>query len=69
MEVALLSHQSVVIAPLLYPSSKVSELIEAEACGPLEMFFNACHVIHWAPFLDAQCLLLVREEVHEELFL
>ena len=69
MEVALLSHQSVVIAPLFYPSSKVSEPIEAEACGPPEMFFNACHVINWAPFLDAQCLLLVWEEVREELFL
>ena len=57
------------IAPLLYPSSKVPEPIEAEARGPLEMFFNACHVIHWAPFLDAQCLLLVLEEMHEELFL
>ena len=58
MEVALLSHQSVVIAP-----------IEAEARGPPEMFFDACHVIHWVPFLDAKCLLLVREEVREELIL
>ena len=69
MEVALLSHQSVVIAPLLYPSSKVSELIEVEACGPPKMFFDARHVIHWAPFLDAQCLLLVWEKVREELIL
>ena len=69
MEVALLSHQSVVIAPLLYSSHKILEPIEAEARGPPEMLFYACHVIHWAPFLDAQCLLPVWEEVHEELIL
>ena len=69
MEVALLSHQSVAIAPLLYPSRKVSEPIEAEARGSPEMLLNASHVIHWAPFLDAQCLLLVWEEVREELIL
>ena len=69
MEVALLSHQTMVIAPLLYPSSTVSEPIESEARGPLEMFFNARHVIHWAPLFDAQCFLLIREEVCEELFL
>ena len=68
MEVALLSHQSMVVAPLLYPSRKISEAIEVEACGPPEMFFYACHVIHWAPFLDAQCLLMW-EEVCEELIL
>ena len=66
MEVALLSHQSMVVAPLLYPSGKTSGAIEVEARGPKEMFFYACHVINWAPFLDAQCLLLVQEEVHEE---
>ena len=65
MEVALLSHQSVVVALLLYPRGKTSEAIEAEAHGPI-MFFYAQHVIHWAPFLDAQCLLLVQEEVREE---
>ena len=69
MEVALLSHQSMVVAPLLYPRGKTSEAIEAEACGPIEMFFYARHVIHWAPFLDAQCLLLVQEEVCEECLL
>ena len=63
MEVALLSYQSMVVAPLLYPSGKISEPIEAEARGPPEMFLYVRHVIHWAPFLDAQCLLLVREEV------
>ena len=67
MEVALLSHQSVVVAPWLYPHRKISEPIEAEAHGPPEMLLYVQHVIHWAPFLDAQCLLLVREEVHEEL--
>ena len=67
MEVALLSHQSVVIAPLLYPSHKISEPVEAEARGPPEMFFYVWHVLHWASFLDTQCLLLVREEVREEL--
>ena len=66
LEVALLSHHPVVVAPLLYPSSKASEAMEAEACGPPEMFFDACHVIDWAPFFDAQCFLLMREEVHEE---
>ena len=66
MEVALLSHQSMVVAPLLYPCRKISEPIEAEACGPPEMFLYVCHVIHWASFLDAQCLLLVWEEVCEE---
>ena len=66
MEAALLSHHSMVVASLLYPSGKTSEAIEAEARGPPEMFFSACHVIDWAPFLDAQCLLLVWEEVREE---
>ena len=66
MEVALLSHQSVVVAPWLYPSHKISEPIEAKALGPPEMFLYVRHVIHWAPFLDAQCLLLVQEEVCEE---
>ena len=63
MEVALLSHQSMVVAPLLYPSCKISDPIEVEARGPPEMFLYVRHVIHWASFLDGQCLLLVREEV------
>ena len=67
MEVALLSHQSMVIAPLLYPSHKISEPIEAEVHGPPEMFFYIGHVLYWASFLDTQCLLLVWEEVGEEL--
>ena len=67
MEVALLSHQSMVVVPPLYPSHKISEPIEAEACGPPEMFFYVRHVLHWASLLDTQCLLLVREEVREEL--
>ena len=69
MEVALLSHQSVVVAPLFYPSGKIPEATEVEARGPPEMFFYARHVIHWAPFLDAQCLLLMWEEVCEECLL
>ena len=55
-----------VVAPLLYPTSKASEVMEAEACGPPEMFLNACHVVDWAPFFDAQCFLFVQEEVREE---
>ena len=66
MEVALLSHQSVVVAPRLYPFRKISQHIEAEAHGPPELLLYVQHVIHWAPFLDAQCLLLVWEEVCEE---
>ena len=66
MEVALLSHQSVVVAPQLYPCCKISQPIEAEARGPPELLLYVRHVIHWAPFLDAQWLLLVQEEVHEE---
>ena len=66
MEVALLSHQSVVVAPRLYPHCKILQSIEAEARGPPELLLYVRHVIHWAPFLDAQCLLLMREEVREE---
>ena len=66
MEVALLSYQSVIVAPLLYPSGETPEAIEVEARGPIEMFFDVCHVIDWAPFFDAQCFLLMREEVREE---
>ena len=69
MEAALLSHQSMIVAPLLYPSSKTPEATEVEAGGPIEMFFNACHVIDWAPFFDAQCFLLKWEEVREECLL
>ena len=66
MEVALLSHQSMVVAPRLYPCHKILQPIEAEARGPPELLLYVWHVIHWAPFLDAQCLLLVWEEVCEE---
>ena len=66
MEVALLSHQSVVVAPQLYPHHKISQPIEAEARGPPELLLYVWHVIHWIPFLDAQCLFLVWEEVCEE---
>ena len=66
MEVALLSHQSMVVAPRLYPLCKTLESIEAEARGPPELLLYVRHVIHWAPILDAQCLLLVQEEVCEE---
>ena len=66
MKVALLSHQSMVVAPRLYPCSKISQPIEVEARGPPELLLYVQHVIHWAPFLDAQCLLLVQEEVCEE---
>ena len=66
MEVALCSHQSMVVAPQLYPCRKISQPIEAEARGPPELLLYVRHVIHWAPLLDAQCLLLVWEEVCEE---
>ena len=66
---ALLSHQSMVVAPLVYPCRKISQPIEAEARGPPELLLYVQHVIHWAPFLDAQCLLLVGEEVCEEFVL
>ena len=69
MEAALLSYQSVIVAPLLYPSSETPEAIEVEACGPIKMFFNVCHVINWASLFDAQCLLLMREEVREKCLL
>ena len=60
MEMALLSQQSVVVTLRLYPHRKISQPIEAEARGPPELFLYVLHVIHWAPFLDAQCLLLVK---------
>ena len=66
MDVALLSHQSMVVAPWLYPCHKILQPIEVEARGPPELLLYVWHVIHWAPFLDAQCLLFVREEVCEE---
>ena len=66
LEVALLSHYPMVVAPLLYPTSKALEAVEVKARGPPEMFFNACHVVDWAPFFDAQCFRLVREEVRKE---
>ena len=66
MEVALLSHQSVVVAPWLYPCHKILQPIQVEAHGPPELLLYVWHVIHWAPFLEAQCLLLVQEEVCEE---
>ena len=66
MEAALLSYQSMIVAPLLYPGAETPEAIEVESCGPLEMFFDVCHVIDWAPFFDAQHFLLMQEEVCEE---
>ena len=66
MEVALLSHQSMVVAPWLYPHCKILQPIEAEARSPPELLFYVWHVIDWAPLLDAQCLLFVQEEVCEE---
>ena len=66
MEVALLSHQSMVVAPQLYPHHEISQCIEVEALGPPELLPYVRHVIHWASLLDAQSLLLVWEEVGEE---
>ena len=66
MEVALLSHQSMVVAPQLYPRHKILQPIETEARGPPELLLYVWHVIDWAPLLDAQCLLLVQEEVCKE---
>ena len=67
MEVALLSHQYVIVAPLLDPCRKVSQPIEVEAHGPPELLLYERHEVHWAPLLDAQCFLLVWEEVCKEL--
>ena len=69
MKVALLSHQSMIVAPLLDPCHKVSQSIEAEARGPPELLLYVWLEIHWAPLFDAQCFLLVWEEVGEEFFL
>ena len=62
----LWSHQFMIVAPRLYPHCKILQPIKAEACGPPELLLYVQHVIHWAPFLDAQCLLLVQEEVCKE---
>ena len=37
LEVALLGHQSMVIAPLFDPCCEVSQSMKAEACGPPEL--------------------------------
>ena len=54
---------------LLDPCHKISQLMEVEAHGPPELIIYVWYVIHWGPLLDAQCFLLVREEVCEELVL
>ena len=66
MEVALLSHQSMIVTPQLYPHCKILQPIEVKAHNPPELLLYVRHVIHWVPFLDAQCLPLVWEEVCEE---
>ena len=66
MEVALSSHQSMVVAPQLYPRHEIPQPIESEARGPPELLLYVGHVINWASFLDAQHLL-VWDEVGEEL--
>ena len=66
MEMALLGHQSVVIAPLLDPCHKVPQSIEVEAHGPRELLLNKWHEVHWGPFFEVQCFLLMREEVCKE---
>ena len=66
MEMALLSHQSMVVAPLFDLCHEVSKSVEAEACGPPELLLYQRHEVHWAPLLDAQCFLLLQEEVCED---
>ena len=69
MEAALLNYQSMIVAPLLYPTSETPEAIQVEAHGPIKMVFDVCHIIDWASKKDAQCFLLMWEEVCEKLLL
>ena len=57
-----------VVAPWLYPPREILQSIESEARGPPELLLHIGHVFHWAPFFDAQHLLLVWEEVGEKFF-
>ena len=66
MEVALSSHQSVVITAQFYPSSEVSSSIKSEAHGPTELLFHKGHVFHGVTLFDAQHLLLAWKEVGEK---
>ena len=69
MEAALLSYQSMIIAPLLYPASETPKAIQVEARGLIKMVFDVGHKVHWASFFEAQGFLLMWEEVFEKLFL
>ena len=69
MEAPLSSYQSMIVAPLLYPGSEAPEAIQVEAHGLIKMVFDVCHKIHRASFFEAQCFLLILEEVFEKLLL
>ena len=69
MEVALLSYQSMVVAPLLYPACETPEAPQVEAHGLIKMVFNVGHKVHQALFFEAQGFRLILEEVFKELVL
>ena len=67
MEAALLSYQSMIVAPLLYSASETPEAIQVEAHSLIKMVFDVGHKIHQASFFEAQGFLLMGEEVFEKL--
>ena len=58
MEVALLSHQSMVVAPLLYPRGEISQPIEAEAHGPPELLLYVVDLEHMLKVLLPSCAMV-----------
>ena len=63
VELALPSHHSMIVAAPLYPPHEVTEPIQLDACGGIEMLFYVGHILEGAIFLDVPPLLLVLGEV------
>ena len=56
------------ITPLLNPQSEFREVMQTEACSPIELLSNEGHVFQWELFFDSQRFGPLRDEAVKEEF-
>ena len=56
------------ITPLLNPQSDFWEVMQTEACSPIELLGNEGHVFQWGLFFDSQRFDLLWDEAVKEEF-
>ena len=67
VELALPSYHSMIVVALLYPPCEVTEPLQLDTGGGMELPFHVGHILEGVIFLNAPPLILVLEKMFKDL--